>query len=119
MMNCVCCGSEWLYMTKTHHLWCSDCYHNAKEIVKEYHTIQDEAKEKISIGSIEEGIYLLKTVINLRNKLANSFKNGLNSAHHYFANLFLPNLIDKLKKAKKDHIITWEEEFKGLNIEEY
>ena len=35
-MNCICCGSEWLYMTKTHHLWCSDCYHKVREIVKEF-----------------------------------------------------------------------------------
>jgi protein-arginine kinase activator protein McsA len=99
-MNCICCGSEWLYIAKTHHLWCLECYSIAREIVKEYHSVQDEAKEKISIGKIEEGIVLLKTVIQLRNKLANSFKKGLNSSHDYFAYLFLPNLIDKLKKSK-------------------
>ncbi len=118
-MNCICCGSEWLYMTKTHHLWCSECFHKAKEIVKEYHKIQDDAKEKISNGNIEEGIFLLNLVIQIRNKLADSFNKGLNSSHDYFANIFLPNLIDKLKKTKKNHIKIWEEAFKGLKTEDY
>lgn len=114
-MNCVSCGSEWLYVTKTHHLWCLECYQEAKKIIKEYHKIQDEAKEMILLGKIEEGINLLKTTITLRNELANSFKKGLNSSHHYFANEFLPILIDKLKKVKQNHILVWENEFKRLN----
>ena len=113
-MNCISCGSEWLYMSKRHHLWCSECYGKARHIVNSYHEIQDEAKEHITNGRIEEGIKYLYIVIELRNKLSNSFSNGLNSSHHYFANLFLPKLINKLKKAKRNHIMIWEKEFSDL-----
>lgn len=113
-MNCISCGSEWLYMTKNHHHWCFECYSVSREIIKEYHKIQDDAKQNIIVGNVEEGICQLKKVIELRNDLAKSFKNGLNSSHNYFANLFLPNLIDRLKKAKRNHIMIWEQEFNGL-----
>lgn len=83
-------------MADTTHL-CYECWDTKNREVDEYHKIQDSAREDVANGSVDEAIIKLEIVMRMRNEVARFFYGSLDNNHEYFANVFIPSLIDALR----------------------
>lgn len=112
---CTICGCEWIYKAPKgiHHL-CEVCYNNMNKEVVEYHNIQNEAHKNVIDGNIKKAISLLHLVQEKRNQIRKYFNNTLNHGHYWFANDFIPTLINNLSNKKNSPIAIWNSSFASL-----
>jgi hypothetical protein len=100
--TCIRCGSEWLYKGPGGMgMLCEDCYKVMHAGVIQYHDLQDQAEHEVRNGRVNAAVTLLKRVIELRNSIAAEFFGFNHKGHHYYANVFLPALIDSIVNAAK------------------
>lgn len=119
-MPCLNCGNEWTYVSKSNqktHL-CEKCYKERKKKVIVYHSIQDKALSYLEQRDVNNAIKCLEECIYKRNETG-GYLGNLGYGHHYFANIFLPNLINILKKNRntspKKLVDLWNTEFNKLD----
>lgn len=118
--GCRICGSEWLYQSSKDKTLCKDCWKSMHLIVVEYHKLQDTALEWIHKGNKNKAITYLKKAIKKRNELSEFYHDKLNSGHDYYANVFLPNLIEKINASTSpaEAQLQWDNTFSTLEDRE-
>ncbi len=105
--TCAACGQ---YMSCAH-LLCESCWHTMHGEVQAYHKLQDEAHNDILTGNVPEAIIKLTAEIKARNYASRFFDDNIRSSrHYYFANVFLPELIENLR-VSSDPAKEWDHMF--------
>jgi len=118
--NCTVCGSDWIFKAPKglHHL-CEECYNQMSKEVTDYHDIQKEAHKYVLNGKVDDAINLLHLVQVKRNEIHKYFNNTLNAGHYWFANEFIPTLIEELTINKNTNPkAIWNAAFTALETTE-
>ena len=113
--TCTVCGSEWIFKAPKgiHHL-CAECYTEMNTAVSKYHDMQTGAHQQVMQGRIVTAINLLHLVQAERNHIQKYFSNTLNAGHYWFANEFIPTLIDNLSRKNINPVAIWDLAFASL-----
>lgn len=114
--NCTVCGSDWIFKAPKglHHL-CAECYNQMNKEVIDYHDIQEAAHKYVLHGKVDDAINLLYLVQVKRNEIHKYFSNTLNTGHYWFANEFIPALIEQLTTNKNTNPkAIWDAAFTAL-----
>jgi hypothetical protein len=111
---CIRCGSEWICTGPGGMgMLCEDCYNEMHAEVVQYHTLQDLAEHAVIEGDVDRAVALLREAIVLRNTNMQKFFGFSHKGHSYYANVFLPSLIEAILSCR-DPYNAWVTKFKEL-----
>lgn len=122
--KCTHCSSEWIYQSRKGQSLCEECWREQNAIVKEYHKIQESAKQDFIQGEKKSGIEKLKKVVELRNYLNDTYfadrdrsNDRQEMSHEMFAKIILPNLITELETTDINPMDLWHKHIDSLREE--